>query len=193
MVNSDGEDMFSDQYNENVMLQVRCARLLCCFAIEALQNELQKLRVRANVLQETNNALNQRTIQMKEEIERQRLLATVPTVDADGNIDDDAKQAFEATLKGIIDTYVTDNEQLNTRVSEALAECEEYKKKYNALRLRQEEMGGGGGHLGMLDSHHHSSSFNDNPVVQSARQELDDQKKLVESKRLADCVLAAAL
>ena len=121
--------------------------------------------------------LTQRATKLKEEMARQRLLAVVPSTDADGNIDPDAKAAFESTLASMIDTYVAENEQMHTRLNEITAECDEYKKKYNNLRRRQDDLGHGGA---MADSHH-SSSFNELPVVQSARQEIDDQKKLADS------------
>ncbi|KAI6200754.1 Kinesin motor domain-containing protein [Aphelenchoides besseyi] len=159
MTNSDGEEMFNDQYHENVMLQ----------------SELNKLRVRTAALQETNNTLSQRVTQIKEELERQRLMNAAPKPDSEGNIDPADQAAFETTLAGIIDTYVAESERLNLRLSEMTSECEEYKKKYALLQRRNQEMG----HLNTLaDSPY--SSFSENPIVQTARRELEDQKKLVE-------------
>lgn len=161
MVNSGGDEIFSDQYNENVMLQ----------------SEVNKLRVRANALQETNQALSQRLIQMKEELERERLLKLAPKMDAEGNIDQNAQSEFETALSNMITTYVEDNEQMKLHLGEITCERDEYKKKYLNLKKRQEEIGYNGG---FMDTSF--ASFDENPVVSSARKEIEDQRKLYESE-----------
>ncbi|KAI6218826.1 Kinesin motor domain-containing protein [Aphelenchoides fujianensis] len=159
MANSGGEEVFTDAQNENIILT----------------QELNKVRVRAAALQESNNVLTQRNTQLKEECERNRLLNTAPKPDAEGNIDPSEQAAFEAQLSGIIDSYVGESERLNTLLSERTAECEEYKKKYNQLRRQNEERG----YFGSQVDSPYSASF-DNPILQTARREVDDQKKMME-------------
>lgn len=138
---------------------------------------MNKFRVRNNVLQETNTALSQRITQMKEDLERERILKLAPRPGADGNVDPEAHANFETSLMDIIRNYVTENEQINLRLGEATAECAEYKKKYLNLHRRQEELGQTSGLLGSP-----YATFDDNPLIQSARKEMEDQKKMVESE-----------
>jgi hypothetical protein len=145
-----------------------------------LQSEVNKLRVRANALQETNLALSQRLIQMKEELERERLLKLAPKMDAEGNIDQNAQSEFETALSNMITTYVEDNERMKLHMNEITSERDEYKKKYLNLKKRQEEMGYHAG--GFMDTSY--SSFDENPVISNARKEIEDQRKLYESKLL---------
>lgn len=133
--------------------------------------------MRANALQETNLALSQRLAQMKEELERERLLKLMPkTTDAEGNVVDQTE--FETALSNIIATYVEDNEKQKLYLSEITSERDEYRKKYLNLKKRQEELGHTTG--GLLDSSY--VSVDENPVITSARREIEDQKKLYESE-----------
>lgn len=136
------------------------------------------MRVRANALQETNSTLSQRLTQIKEELERERLLKLAPKTDAEGNIDPNAQAEFEASLSKMITTYIEDNEKMKLHLDETLSERDEYKKKYLNLKRRQEELGYHAG--GTLDGSF--VSFEENPVILSARKEIEDQRKLVESE-----------
>lgn len=136
------------------------------------------MRVRANALQETNLTLSQRLTQIKEELERERLLKFAPKADAEGNIDANSQAEFENALSSMINNYVEDNEKMKLYLDETAAERDEYKKKYLNLKRRQEEIGY---HGGLMDGSF-ATSFEENPVISSARKEIEDQRKLYESE-----------
>jgi hypothetical protein len=104
----------------------------------------------------------------------------VPKLDAEGNVDPNAQSNFEQALSDMIKTYVEDNETQKLHLSEMTSERDEYKKKYLNLRKRQEE-------LGFHNTSILEASFTgveDNPLITSARKEIEDQRKMHESKCL---------
>lgn len=90
------DDGLTDQYYENVHLQ----------------QENQRLVVRSKALQEANNALTERVTRMKEELEKERLFKLIPKTDAEGNLTSTEQDDFEGALSTIVETYVTEIEQL---------------------------------------------------------------------------------
>ncbi|CAD5227302.1 unnamed protein product [Bursaphelenchus xylophilus] len=150
----------SDQYYENVHLQA----------------ELQRVTVRAQALQESNNALTERVTRMKEQMEKEKLMKLVPTVNDDGTINEHEQNNFEATLSTIIETYVSEIEQLKSRLGEEMSEKDEYRKKLENLKRRVMD---GEIHHTSIDSIPMSPMI-ENQLITSARKEIEDQKKLLE-------------
>lgn len=106
------------------------------------------------------------------------MLKLAPKLDSEGNVDQNAQVEFETALSNMITTYVEDNEKMKLLLGETMSERDEYKKKYLNMKAMQEKRGYAAG--GMIESSF--TSFDENPLITSARKEVEDQRKLYESE-----------
>ncbi|CAD5219724.1 unnamed protein product [Bursaphelenchus okinawaensis] len=155
------ENGISDQYYENVQLQ----------------NELQRVTVRAQALQDSNNVLTERVTRMKEQLDKANLMKMAPKVNDDGTINEVEQNQFESALSTIIETYVAEIEQLKSKLCDESSEKEEYRKKLETLKRRFMD---GDIHQTSFESSAPYSPMVESQLITSARKEVEDQKKLLE-------------
>uniref|UniRef100_A0A0N5AWF0 Kinesin motor domain-containing protein n=1 Tax=Syphacia muris TaxID=451379 RepID=A0A0N5AWF0_9BILA len=123
-IGADGVETFNDQYQENIMLRVKIS-------------ELEELRIRVKAIQETNEALKARNVQLL--AEKQESFGSTKVADSTGSLifyylgdatNHDHGDIFSETIRG----YLDELETLRSSLVESQSTNKHLRKQLNRLK-----------------------------------------------------------